>query len=94
MATAERIDAGSSPARVSSEILDRLPPQNLDAERAVLGSLMLKADLCDEIALILRPEDFHSDAHQKLFAQLLAMHEEGKQIERRTTRPRESEGWA
>ena len=67
--------------RVSSEILDRLPPQNLDAERGVLGSLLLDPQLCDEVALLLRADDFYSDANQRLYRHLLALHDEGKRID-------------
>ena len=81
MATAYRTDAGRAPARVSSEILDRLPPHNLEAEKGVLGSLLLDPNLCDDVALILRPEDFHADANQRLYAHLLAMHDEGSGID-------------
>ncbi len=81
MATVERVDSGGQPPRVSSEILDRLPPQNLDAEKGVLGSLLIDAQMCDEVAPILRADDFYADANQKLFAHLMAMHEEGKRID-------------
>jgi len=81
VATVERIDAVQTSGQVSSEILDRLPPQNLDAEKGVLGSLFLDPDMCDEVALVLRPDDFYADANQKLFAHLLAMHEEGTRID-------------
>ena len=81
MATAYRTDPGRTPARVSSEILDRLPPQNLDAEKGVLGSLLLDPNLCDDVALMLRPDDFYADANQKLYGHLLAMHDEGSRID-------------
>jgi replicative DNA helicase len=67
--------------RVNSEILDRLPPQNLDAERGVLGSLLLDPQLCDEIALLLRPDDFYADANQRLYRHLLALHDDGKRVD-------------
>ena len=67
--------------RLSSEILDRLPPQNLEAERAVLGSLVLDPQMCDEIALMLREGDFYADANQRLYRNLLAMHDQGKRID-------------
>lgn len=81
MATVERIDAGQKPSRVSSEILDRLPPQSLDAEKGVLGSLLLDPDLCDDVALILRADDFYADANQKLYSHLMAMHDAGSRID-------------
>ncbi len=81
MATAERPPTGRSPGRVSPEILDRLPPQNLDAEKSVLGSLLLDSQMCDEVALIIQADDFYADANQKLFRHLMAMHEEGGQID-------------
>ena len=80
MATAEHVPANPA-VRVSPEILDRMPPQNLDAERGVVGSLLLDANMCDEVATILRDEDFYADAHQKLFRHMMAMHDEGTRID-------------
>ena len=71
---------GTAP-RLNSEILDRLPPQNLEAEKGVLGSLLLDPQMCDEIALMLRPTDFYADANQRLYRNLIAMHEQGKRID-------------
>lgn len=45
----------------------RLPPQNLDAERGVLGSVLLMPEAIDEVAEVIRPEYFYSEAHQKIF---------------------------
>jgi replicative DNA helicase len=68
-------------AKLSAEILDRLPPQSLEAEKAVLGSILLVPDVCDEIALILQPDDFYADAHQKLYAHIQGMHDQGQRID-------------
>ncbi len=81
MATAGRTDFAHASRHVSSEILDRLPPQNLDAERGVLGSLLLDPELCDEVALMLRPGDFYADAHQKLFHHIMEMHGGGGRVD-------------
>lgn len=67
--------------KVSSEILDRQPPFNLEAEIGVLGSILLKPDVCDDVALIQRPDDFYDDANRKLFTQMLAMHDSGQKID-------------
>jgi len=81
MTTAQHPTTSHPSGQVSSEILDRLPPQDLDAEKGVLGSLLLVPEMCDEVALIIRAADFYADANQKLFAHLMAMHEEGKRID-------------
>ena len=45
----------------------RLPPQNLDAERGVLGSIMLLNEAIDDVGEILKLDYFYSDAHQKIY---------------------------
>ncbi len=81
MATANRIDRPAAPAKISSEILDRQPPRNLEAERGVLGSILLLPEVCDEVALAVRPEDFYDDANRRLFGHMLSMHDAGRQID-------------
>lgn len=81
MGTIGRIDAGRSTPTVSSEILDRLPPQNLDAEKGVIGSLLLDSLMCDDVVLLLRPEDFYSEVHRRLYGHIIAMHDEGGRID-------------
>ena len=55
-----------------------LPPQNLVAERSVLGSVLLENHAIDEIADILRPEHFYSDIHQSIYAAILRLHESNR----------------
>ena len=67
--------------KVNSEILDRQPPCNLDAERCVLGSILLLPVVSDDVALILRPEDFYDDANRTLYTHLREMHDAGGRID-------------
>ena len=67
--------------KVTSEILDRQPPCNLEAERGVLGSILLLPILCDDVALILRPEDFYDDANRTIYTHLREMHDAGRRID-------------
>jgi replicative DNA helicase len=71
----------SLPTRRNSEILDRLPPQNLDAERAVIGSLILDPRLCDDVAQELRADDFYGDANRRIFEHILALHDAGGRVD-------------
>ncbi len=63
------------------ELLDRQPPRSIEAERAVIGSLLLLPEACDEVALLVRPEDFYDGAHRMIFGHMLALHDDGRQID-------------
>jgi replicative DNA helicase len=56
---------------------ERLPPQNLDAEKGVLGSIFLDNDVIDEISDTLRADHFYLDSHRRIFAAILGLHESG-----------------
>jgi len=51
----------------------KLPPQNLDAERSVLGSVMIVCQCLDEVSQIITPDDFYLDAHRVIFKTILKM---------------------
>ena len=52
---------------------DRIPPQNLEAEQAVLGSMLIEKQAIEKAAEILKPEDFYRDAHRHIFEAMLAV---------------------
>ena len=52
----------------------RLPPQNLDAERGVLGSMLLMNEAIDSVSMLVSAADFYRDPHAKTFTAMLDMH--------------------
>jgi len=54
-----------------SLINSRIPPQNVEAEQAVLGSILLKADAFGTVLEILKPDDFYKDGHRLIFESML-----------------------
>lgn len=56
----------------------KLPPQDLDAERSVLGGMLLSATACDEVMLKLRTEMFYATPNQLMFEAISEMHDAGK----------------
>ena len=62
-------------------ILDRTPPCDVPAEMAVLGSILLMPDVCDDLVLILKPDDFYDDANRKLYHHMVNMVELGQKID-------------
>ncbi len=55
--------------------MDRLPPQNIEAEQSVLGSLLIDPDAIIKVASFLQPEDFYRETHQLVYRAILALHE-------------------
>lgn len=47
--------------------LDRLPPQNLEAEQAVLGAMLIEREAALRALEILEPDAFYRDAHRYIF---------------------------
>lgn len=63
---------------------DRIPPHSLDAERAVLGAVLLHNEALDDAELL--PGDFYRRAHAQLWATMLALWEDRTAIEAVTLR--------
>jgi replicative DNA helicase len=55
--------------------VERLPPQNIEAEQAVLGSLLLDRDAIVQVASFLRAEDFYREAHGLVYQAIVDLHE-------------------
>jgi len=64
-----------------ANVLERQPPCNVQAECCVLGSILLLPDVCDDVALTLRPNDFYDDANRTLFDRMIRMHDAGRKID-------------
>ncbi len=56
-------------------------PANLEAERAVLGSLMIDPDAIIKVANFLRPEDFFRERHSWLYEAMLALNEKREPLD-------------
>jgi len=61
--------------------MDRIPPQNLDAERAVLGALLVYPEAFDKVLEILTPNDFYSEAHRIIYQAMLDLENKGTPID-------------
>lgn len=80
MATVERRDSGRN-RNSQGAAIERQLPRNLEAEKAVLGSILLLPEVFDEVALVIRPGDFYDDANRIVFEHLLQMHDAGQQLD-------------
>ena len=62
-------------------MIDRLPPQSLEAEQSVLGSVLIDRDAIVEVAEFLRPDDFYRQAHALIYAAMLELFERREPID-------------
>jgi replicative DNA helicase len=61
--------------------IERLPPQSLDAEQAVLGALMVSADGITRVVDLLEPESFYRKAHQVIYTAMVDLYEKNEPID-------------
>ncbi|MDE2572564.1 MAG: replicative DNA helicase [bacterium] len=61
---------------------ERVPPQNLEAEMAVLGSILIDREIMPIVSEILRPEDFYAVAHETIYRALTALYERGAPLDK------------
>jgi replicative DNA helicase len=54
-------------------LLDRIPPQNLEAEQAVLGAMLIEREAISKVAELLRPEDCYREAHRLIYNAMLEL---------------------
>lgn len=67
---------------VLSELFaDRLPPQNIEAEQAVLGAIFLEPSSLTMASELLIPEDFYRAAHQRIFNVMLKLNDKGEAVD-------------
>lgn len=59
----------------------KLPPQNLEAESAVLGSVLIDKNAIYRVADLLTPPDFYSPANEMIFDAVLTLHEKRQPID-------------
>ncbi len=55
-------------------MMERLPPQNVEAEAAVLGSVLIDPQAMTSVAELLRPDDFYRDSHRIIYQAALELY--------------------
>lgn len=65
----------------SESVLDRGMPASLDAERAILGAVLLDNSAYPQAAEYLRADDFSLDSHRRIYLRMMELAETGKPID-------------
>src|SRR5258708_4964324 len=59
----------------------KIPPQNLEAEQTVLGSVLIDKNAIFRVADLLTPDDFYSPAHGRIYDAILTLYEKRQPID-------------
>lgn len=59
----------------------RVPPHSLEAERAVLGAILLEAESLPKAVELLAPEHFYHSGHRKIFSAMISLFERGEPVD-------------
>jgi replicative DNA helicase len=60
---------------------ERTLPHNLEAERSVLGAILVHNDAYNSAVQIIDSNDFYRDAHRRVFEKMIALNERGQAID-------------
>ena len=60
---------------------ERSLPHNLEAERSVLGAILVHNDAFNLAAEVIDSRDFYRDAHKRIFDKMVALNERGQAID-------------
>jgi replicative DNA helicase len=65
----------------AQETIDKIPPQSVDAEMAVLGSMLLDRDTIPQAIEMLNGECFYKDSHRKIYSAVVKLFDENKGVD-------------
>jgi replicative DNA helicase len=66
---------------ILEDALRKVPPQSLDAEESVLGSILLDSHALDRVIESMSDADFYREAHRKIFRAMIALSEKNEPID-------------
>lgn len=64
-----------------NEALDRRPPQNIEAEHGVLGSMLMDREAIGDVLLVLDDDDFYMPANGEIFRTLIGLYDRNEPID-------------
>ncbi len=73
-------------ATLTELLTSKIPPHSLEAERAVLGAILLEKDSLPRVVEALRPSDFYKEGHRKVFEAMIALFERSEPVDLLTLR--------
>jgi replicative DNA helicase len=70
-----------SDTMLSEQSAERLPPQSIEAEQAILGALLINPETISKVVDVLEPEQFYRKAHQVIYAGIVDLYSKSEPID-------------
>src|ERR1041385_3765879 len=70
-----------SRAAMGDPFFEKGLPSNLEAERSILGAILLDNAVCNQAIELLKRDDFFLDSHRRIFDKMVALPERGSIID-------------
>ncbi len=59
----------------------RIPPQDIVAEKSLLGAILISDKILPEILTIIRPQDFYEEPHQIIFEAMMSLYDQHRPVD-------------
>ena len=66
---------------MAQEMIDKIPPQNIEAEMAVLGSMLLDQDAISQAIELLDADCFYKEANKKIYSAVINLYDQSKAVD-------------
>lgn len=66
---------------MNNDLVNQVPPQNIEAEKAVLGSIFLSTDALIDAMEYLDPNDFYKHSHQIIFQAMVKLNDDDQAVD-------------
>lgn len=65
----------------TKNVAARIPPQNLDAEKSLLGAILIDEEILADVSEIVKPADFYEKTHEMIFDAVIRLYERHKPVD-------------
>lgn len=66
---------------MSDNTAAKIPPQNIDAEKSLLGAILIDEDVLSDASEIVKPKDFYDKNHQTIFNGMISLYEKHSPVD-------------
>jgi len=60
---------------------EKLPPQNIEAEKSVIGSMLIEPEALQKVVELLKEESFYRDSHRKIFSAVMRLFDNNQPVD-------------